>query len=232
MFVLQPSPSLARLLLLGLVLAIPLAASAVAVQLAGTGGIVGRTFVDFFHPDREHSVLSWFQSLQLLLCGGLAWTVMQRGASGSAGHRIAWTALACGFVFLSLDEAAVIHERLEVVVPAAWRTGPLRFAWVVPALAMLVALAPCFRSLLRDLPTAHRRRLLAAAGVYLGGAVGMEMVDGAVQSTHGAGTAYWTLVVVEEALEMTGQWLAVRAFARIVVEPAVEPPEVAAAAAG
>ncbi|MCS6803964.1 MAG: hypothetical protein RMM98_02425 [Acidobacteriota bacterium] len=73
---------------------------------------------DFFGLEREGSVTTWFSSLQLALigltCGGLF--ISERLRSVSVAHAVGWLALAVVFLFLSLDEAAQVHERFDQVL--------------------------------------------------------------------------------------------------------------------
>lgn len=73
---------------------------------------------DFFGLEREGSVTTWFSSLQLALigltCGGLF--LSERVQRAPLGQTIGWLGLASVFLFLSLDEAAQVHERLDQVL--------------------------------------------------------------------------------------------------------------------
>ena len=83
--------------------------------------------------------------------------------------------------------------------------GILSFAWVVPAVVLVVVLGLVFLRFLRDLPRSTRRRLLLAGGLYRGGAVGMEMAGAAYGEAHGIYCGTYSLIATaEEALEFAG----------------------------
>lgn len=73
---------------------------------------------DFFGVEREGGVVTWFSSLQLALiavtCGGLF--LSERVQRAPVGQVVGWLGLAIVFLFLSLDEAAQVHERLDQVL--------------------------------------------------------------------------------------------------------------------
>lgn len=66
-----------------------------------------------FDLDGEGNLPSYFSALQLLACGlVLTLFALQHRRTGSR-WRHHWTVLACGFVYLSFDEAAQLHELLN-----------------------------------------------------------------------------------------------------------------------
>ncbi|HLL46809.1 MAG TPA: hypothetical protein VK399_08860, partial [Longimicrobiaceae bacterium] len=114
--------------------------------------------------------------------------------------------LALLFLYLSVDEAAELHELLIEPLRGSLNAGGLfHFAWVVPAIALLAVLGLAYARFLVHLPASTRRLFIMAAATFVGGAVGAEMVGGAwVESRgfHNLGSVLiWT---VEESLEMLG----------------------------
>lgn len=65
-----------------------------------------------FSVDREMSLATWWSSLVLAGLGVLTWLIYRQRGAMSRTDRLAWYALAGGFVFLSADEACMIHERI------------------------------------------------------------------------------------------------------------------------
>ena len=91
--------------------------------------------------------------------------------------------------------------------------GVLYDAWVIAGMAIVVVLGLYFRKFLRDLPTAARRAFLIAAALYLGGALGVELVAGRHVEQHGRDNwIYVVLVAIEETLEMLGVVVFIRAL--------------------
>jgi hypothetical protein len=118
-----------------------------------------------------------------------------------------WFVLAGGFLFLAYDEAFQVHEKLMAPMSALLgesRSNLLHFSWVVPAgIAVILAIMYFLRFLLR-MPIATRRRLLTAGMLFVGGAIGLELIGGAYFASYGDTLGYHLLVMVEEGLEMAG----------------------------
>ncbi len=109
---------------------------------------------------------------------------------------------------MAVDEAFVLHERLIKPMRAYLGDEPygiFYFAWVVPYIAIMVILAPFFLNFLRRLPAKTRLAFLTAAILYVGGAVGLELLEGRFVELHGAkNLTYSMLTTAEEGLEMGG----------------------------
>ena len=85
---------------------------------------------------------------------------------------------ALGFVVMAFDEGWSIHETLVNPIRSllgSSRLGIFYFAWVVPGIAIVLALGLYFLGFLRRLPGLTRRQFILAAALFLGGAIGMEL---------------------------------------------------------
>jgi hypothetical protein len=207
-----------RALLVSIVLlTVANAAVVVADAVLGPGRLhgVGR----LFDVRREGNLPTWWSSLALLVCAGLLWAI---GRAEGRGSRPAWpwVVLALVFAYLSLDEAASIHELASR--PLRVRLGldgALHFAWVVPAAMAVLTLALVLRRFVLELPPSFRRRCLVAAAVYVTGALGAELVEAlAVSSGEDEGVWFDVLGAVEEGLEMVGIAIFVMALVRRLSE--------------
>ena len=192
--------------------------SAVALVLVGAGAavvgyhyVLGRSdlrwFTGYFDLGDEANLPTYFSSGILLLAAGLlAWIarVQRRREAPFARH---WLALALVFAFLSVDEAAMLHEFVYKAIMAVWGRGSGVFyhVWVVPFLIGVLALGVVYARFLLHLPPRYRRLFVAAAAIYVGGALGLEMVEGALLDAQGEkGLVYEVFIVIEEAMEMGG----------------------------
>jgi hypothetical protein len=154
----------------------------------------------------EGSIPTWYSSVQLLLATLLLGGIATRKFALRDPHRLAWAGLTIGFAFLSLDETASIHEEwgllLRGLVP---REGIFYFRWTVIALALMPVLLLVFWRFLKSLPQRTRLEVIAAAAVFLGGAVGLELVAGSVASRGGQQSiAYALLNAGENGFELLG----------------------------
>jgi uncharacterized integral membrane protein len=117
-----------------------------------------------------------------------------------------WIFLSIGFLVMSVDETAQFHEALGAKLRTAFDTsGFLMFAWVVPAAAFIAFLAVAYRGFLLELPVMTRRLFILAGAVYVGGAVGLEMLEGKYVSWSASWPAGWILLTtVQETFEIVG----------------------------
>lgn len=124
------------------------------------------------------------------------------------GSQFTWHWYFLGFLFLLLcfDEFAGLHEKLSAALAArSTNTGLLYFAWAAPAgILSLVGLA-AFVPFIRSFPTSLAVLLAVSAILFLGGAVGLEMVGGSVAEAEGVDSLrYRILANIEEGLELAG----------------------------
>jgi hypothetical protein len=124
-----------------------------------------------------------------------------------------WAGLALVFLFLALDEAAAVHEQLiDPVRDALGTGGALLHAWIVPYGIALGLLLVGYVPFLRSLPRRTFRLMLLSGAIYVGGAIGMEMVGGYAWDRHPVrGVPIIAIMALEETLEMVG--LAIFAYA-------------------
>lgn len=124
--------------------------------------------------DVEASAYTWLSSCIILMNAlaalHVAWT--RRAAGLSDWTR--WTLLGLVLIGLSSEEILALHERVAV------RLEPYidgRIGWSVPALAICALVGLMAIPFLRVLPTATRREMILAGGVYVGGAGGVECIQ-------------------------------------------------------
>jgi hypothetical protein len=87
------------------------------------------------------------------------------------------------------------------------------FAWVLPMMVVVALLAIYFVPFLRRLPARTRNRLMVAATVYVGGAIGGELVEGwYVATQHYDDFVFSIMSTIEESLELAGVILLIRAL--------------------
>lgn len=188
----------------------------VAQRGLGAGTMFG--FVRLFYVDAERNVPTFYSVLALLLASGLlalVGVVLRQRNDAFWRH---WIFLAILFAGLATDEFIGFHEmpieRLRRLLDAH---GLLYFTWVIPGAAFVALVAVVCARWLMALPGETRRRYLAAGGVFVFGAIGVEMLSGLVAEYRGEDTGvYAAVVTLEEACEMLGVWLFVDATLRLL----------------
>ena len=154
----------------------------------------------------EANLPTWMSSGLLLVCAIVAGAI---AAARPLWHR-QWWGITAILGWMSLDEAAELHEHLGGLIGT---NGIFYFDWVIPATAVVLALALVYLPFVRALEARTRNRLLIAAAIYLGGALVMELPLGWWTEHHGSeGLTYGVIDWVEETMEMIGASLALVAL--------------------
>jgi hypothetical protein len=200
--------ALVLLLVTGLLIALSLATRygayrAEVAQPGSTQVAAWKAVMRLFDVTSERNVPSWFSSMLLMCCAlvaALLAALVRRAGGRDAGY---WAGLAAVLSLLSLDEAAALHERLGG--PAAEVLGDtLHFAWVVPGVVLALVVGLAFVRFVVRLPPSTRRLVVAAAAMYVTGAVALDAVGGIVLESHGDRAVYLLVTAAEEGLEMAG----------------------------
>ena len=189
--------------------------SVVQVGIYGFGA--EKHWLDSLNMDRELNLPTLFSSSLLLISALL----MQRlGHNGNPDAADDWRLLSKIFIFLALDEALQIHEIL-IIPGLRHQVHPaLASTWVVPYAALALIMLWKFRSFLGSIPRATATGLLRSGAVYVGGAIGMEMIGSfAVRSSLIRLHSPWygAITGLEEALELVGIILLIDALMRALL---------------
>ena len=164
--------------------------------------------VRLFYVDNENNIPSYFSASLLLLAALLLALITALKKAAHAAYGFQWALLSFTFLYMAIDEAASIHELL--IEPMEGLLGPQAsgiffFAWVIPGIAVAMVFGLSYLKFLLHLPAKTRWRVIIAATLYLGGAIGMELIGGRYADLHGMeNLAYSMTATVEESLEMAG----------------------------
>lgn len=206
---------------------------AVELTLAGMYVVVNNAMGPWrlrplFDMNAEANIPAWFSSLQLFAIGFvlfLAASSSLRRADGLAGLL---RVLGVGFVFLSMDEAAMVHEKVtDVLAGEAWAPrfrdnhGIWMFVYGAVGVALLAAMHRSLWRICRLYPRDVARVGMGLA-VLLAGAVGVEVI-GYEMGLEGRPTpVLTTYVAIEEFCEMLGASLVLVASLRFALHPATQ----------
>ena len=162
-------------------------------------------FVRSFDLDQEGNLATWFSVAVLFLnavvLGAVALT--RRGAHGGR----AWAGLFVLLLAMSAEEAAGLHEMTVLPLRRLLHAdGLLYYTWVVPGAVLVICVAAVYLPFVLRLPARTRNLFLLSGFVYVGGAIGLEMIGGRHAALHGDDTLGYKLVAqAEEMMEMAGQ---------------------------
>ena len=162
--------------------------------------------VRLFDVGMDNNIPTWYSSFALLLCSCviavIAWTKdINRGR-----YVMHWKVLSAILVFLSIDEVAMMHEqsgKLLKVLNIDTSGFPI-MGWFIVAIPVMVVLALTYLKFLAHLPAKTRLLIGVAGTIFLGGAIGTEMVGKYNFDLHGASINLTMITAVEEFMEMLG----------------------------
>lgn len=118
-----------------------------------------------------------------------------------------WSAVAAVFGYLAVDEGLMVHERFDDVAGTA---GIAHFGWAIPGAVLLLVVAALFARWFFALESPLRQRLLVAGGLYVTGALVVEVLAGLWQTAHGEDRIFFLITTIEETLEVVGPMLVIR----------------------
>lgn len=202
-----------------------LSIAAVLLVLASIGGQVAKYFlghgqllglVPLFYVDEEKNLPALFSTLLLLCSASLLAVIAILKKQQESPDASKWAILAGGFLFMSVDEGWSIHEQLAEPFHGLLGGNDLgisHYAWVIPGIAVVLILVPFFVSFLLRLPATPRFRFIVAGALYIGGAIGLELVGGYYDKFHGhENFTYSMIATIEESLEIAGLIVFIRAL--------------------
>ena len=166
---------------------------------------------EFFDVGIEGNIPTIYSVLALVVASLVTFFVAYAARSSSDKDGRYWFFLACVLLFLAFDEGATIHEHVGDLFESYYgglATGFLYWLWVVPyGIAVIWLGAALFPFLLR-LPAQTRNGCVGAGLIFIGGAIGVEMISASVYELHdgssGKPLKYYLLYTLEEFMEMLG----------------------------
>jgi hypothetical protein len=178
-----------------------------AVQIAKYVYNYREEWTRFFNLDREFNLPTFYGSLTLLFCALLLRLIAYRKEINQEPYSKQWKILAVIFAILALDEFTAIHEILIIpdLADKLGLPGFLRPLWVIPATILVIIFISKYWRFTMKLPKTTRFYFILAAIVYIGGALGMEMIGGFyAEIAHQQSLGYALITVAEEVMEMVG----------------------------
>lgn len=184
----------------------------------GYQNAISGLYVKLFDLNTEGNFPTLFSTLLLLGASVLLALVYIKRSISNHPDRNYWIILSVIFLFLAMDEALSIHEKVTNMINLVGNEGNisgiserpafLRYAWVVPYLIFVVGLFLFLYRFLFRLPARTRNLFIIAGAVFVGGAVGLEFLQGYYDTLYEtiSGPNYETVILytIEEAMEMAG----------------------------
>jgi len=144
----------------------------------GLGFYLAKGLVPLFHFDSEFNIPTIYSVALIGLCS-LALMQICRQNDTPSKDRAAWFFLSVLFAFLAADELFSIHEFIDQTIRGTLQTeGAFHFAWVIPYGILLGLLAVLLLPWFFRQPQRLQVMFAIAGMLYIGGALGLEMVGG------------------------------------------------------
>jgi hypothetical protein len=164
-----------------------------------------RYFDRYFNFNLENNFPSFFSAL-ILFFSALLLGLIYKLTKVTDTYKKRWLLLSVVFLFLSMDEALKIHERVEHLSRLVFTNnldGFLFWTWIIPyVLLALVVASFCFRMVLQ-LPKAVRNKFILAGTLYVFAAAGTESIEGHLMKiTAEDPVVLMITTTIQELLEM------------------------------
>ena len=195
----------------------------ILVVLGLTAAHVGSRYLRFFQGhahqlgferqlnlDQENNIPTWYSSSALLLSAILLTVIGLANKQRGNPYSYHWLGLAAIFLFLSLDEAASLHEMTDdllapMLSAVGYVHGFLYFSWIVFGAIFVLIVGSVYLPFVAALPRQTRRLFLLAGTLYVGGELGIEILGSRYDYFYGhKNFTYAMFVACEEGLAMLG----------------------------
>lgn len=201
------------------VIAAGAAAALYSIQI-GTSSQTVQSLLDDFDMDKEANVPTLWSALLLFAAAACCWGISSKWRREGVGLAGRWRVLSVLLALGAVDEVSSFHELIVPINERVDLPSWLSFAWVIPAFALVGAVAIGSAAVLRRLPRSVALWFLASGGLYVFGAMGLEMVGGVLATEAGQDTLRYVVeTIVEEAFEVIGMSAFIVSAARYLALP-------------
>ena len=165
-----------------------------------------------FDLNEEANLPTMFSALYLLACGLMLLSIAQVKSRAKDAYTRHWFWLGVIFCAMSADEFAQLHEMTMAMVKKLHVShGFFFYGWAILGLPFVIVVGLLYLDFVRRLPGNIGWAVVIAGAIYLGGALGMDMISGKYVESLGGddhrNLIYGLMTTLEETMEMTGEVL-------------------------
>lgn len=161
--------------------------------------------LDLFSVNLEESIPTWFATMILFVASILLWLIAFNKRREGDSHTLYWIGLAAIFMYLSMDEGAVIHEIVAEPLQQEFNTtGFFYFGWQLVSIPLVVIFVLLYVRFLLALPRKFSALFVLSGAIYVGGAIVVEGISASRWYSEGQDMTYLAIATVEEFFEMLG----------------------------
>jgi len=162
--------------------------------------------VKIFDLTYERNIPAIFSTFLLVCASFLLGRIAYRKFQVKDHFSLHWPILSLIFILLALDEFQEIHEGIDDLIKNTFNSETL-FAqnWVYSGLIIITLFSLFYWKFFTHLPSFTRRGIFLSGVIYVGSALGLEIIGSAYVETYGLlEFPYLFLTTLEETLEMIG----------------------------
>ncbi|WP_457550980.1 hypothetical protein [Desulfobacula sp.] len=179
---------------------------ATIVAQFGLGVPENKFFVRLFNMEYENNLPSGWSAMLLLYASVLLYYLSKQKFKKAETYKWLWALLSLAFFYLSLDEAFQFHEKLMGPTSQFLElSGIFYYSWIIPAGIAVILMGIVYLKFIFNLPFKTRILFIISCAIYVGSAIGFELLEGPIdQAGNWMNLPYTILVTLEETLEMFG----------------------------
>lgn len=160
---------------------------------------------DLFHLGKEANIPTWYNAALLGITSLLLFVIARAEKFTVDRHSWGWLLLGILFLYLSIDEIALLHERVAMYLGSKLPGNPLMtFGWIIPGILITGTLGVSYVPFVVRLPSRTRWLTILAGVIYLAGALVTEFAAIPYEMGRPPDMGFAILVATEECLEMCG----------------------------
>ncbi len=160
----------------------------------------------YFNLTSVLNLPAFYSSFLLGLAGYILCIITLKKIRRSANFSFQWFCLSIVFFYLAIDELLALHEGLGGIATRFLGEENLMFQdWAYAGIVLVVLFILLFWSFFNHLPPVHKLRFFMSAALYVGGALGVEIIGSIYIMRNGfQDIPFIFFTTVEETLEMVG----------------------------
>ena len=145
-------------------------------------------FIRLFLVNGEANIVAWYSSLALFISSFLLGIITLRKKLEKDSFVYHWGILSLIFLYLSVDEAAVIHEMSNLPLRYLFgASGVFHYAWIIPAGIAVLIFGIAYLKFLIHLPSKSKRLFIIAGIIFVYGSLGANAISGLIIDFFGPG---------------------------------------------
>lgn len=163
-------------------------------------------FVGLFYGEQHGNIPHWFKALCMLIIAAILYVIYKIQKDEQARFQNHWLFLSLIFFLMNIVQSADIHNALSPCLRSGLGVGGwFYFAWVIPAIVLVIVLGLTYLRFFINLPPRTRLLFFYAGLLYVIGAVAFEMATAYYMIRYdNENFAFATLSALHEALKMVG----------------------------